>query len=1162
MNYKSILTYLFSFLYVASSSVYAQISSTELLNQQASIPIPNPSVAALNKFVEFPVSHFNGQVDVSFPLYEIKLKNVSVPITLKYHTGGIRVSEEPSWVGLGWALDAGGVISHQVNGKDDVAHNNAYTYYGWYLPSLDKAENETYNEGIMFRSITKSPELPTKNGQMENVLHKFWYNYDKIDGDPDLYIYNMGNYSGKFINWDNTGTDLSCNNMLFKQYIGNILTGGDSIIATDPNGNIYRFKNIETSFSMTGLSSPYASVPGQAGISAYHLSEIMSPNGERIKFHYKTFKQLITDNHWESQFPNYANGANPPHLQNGYYPLIPALFEECSYYYEGNTEYIRLRSYTFLNALYLEKIEFPSGTIEFIKSPREDAYGLKLDKIYVRNNDNQQIKTITFQYDYFEAANQIIGTEVMTATNISASAVVNYPENYLRKRLKLLSFSENNNNETQSETCSFSYVESEKLPYKTSFAQDFWGYYNEKLNYTLLPGYHLHDRSLGISSNFGSGSLGSRATADRNVNASAAKAGMLKEITHPTSGKTTLDFESNQCISNAITSLQTVDRWINASDYGSGYKQTEFTFEEKKEVAINVVLGNKEGTPIDGCTGGEQIYLGDPFGHNVEGFYAVIEKYDPDKKQFMVFDARFVWWATQTLRCDGASWYESGRNEPVIITDFQPGRYRLTASFPDSRTGSEGSRFVSLSVSYKELVTSTTGGGNYLTGGLRVKKVMQTDPVGNTSIEKQYTYKNGILATNPVFTYSTMVPVATNQSEFLTKTSLSTSPVYPYSFSANGSLVGYRNVTETYSNGEIGKTEYTYEMDADISGVVEVLLPPTPKLTNGFLLSKYVYDKDGNAIYEKKFDYQFLNMKVYWGFKVHPLISCPVTGIPLPSLDAVLVSRMYVYFYPIIQGKIANRKENESLGMNAERSAYTFRTHTEYKYNMYCQVVSKEVSNNTSGKIIETYKYVSEKAAESGGVYTLMKNRNILSPLIETQIEHNGAITKQITNYSQPYTNIFKPSNFQLQSGDTPVETRITFDNYDKFGNSNSINKDNTGAIIYLWSYNGMYPVAEIRNSDYATVNAALGTVGLGSIETLSANVSPDKAKLDNLRNVASLAKAHITTYKYLPLVGIVEATAPNGITTYYKYDSFNRLETIEDHNHRGVESYEYHYKN
>ncbi|MCL1942061.1 MAG: hypothetical protein FWF54_00690 [Candidatus Azobacteroides sp.] len=113
-----------------------------------------------------------------------------------------------------------------------------------------------------------------------------------------------------------------------------------------------------------------------------------------------------------------------------------------------------------------------------------------------------------------------------------------------------------------------------------------------------------------------------------------------------------------------------------------------------------------------------------------------------------------------------------------------------------------------------------------------------------------------------------------------------------------------------------------------------------------------------------------------------------------------------------------------------------------------------------------------------------------------------------------------------------------------------------------MWSYNGSYPVAEIRNADYTTVNAALSTVGLGSIETLAANANPDKAKLDNLRDVSTLAGAYITTYKYFPLVGILEITTPEKVTTYYEYDAFKRLKSVRDGNKNVIEDYEYHYGN
>ncbi len=1184
MKYKHLSIYLFGFLSILSGVVAAQ-NSTDWLNQQASIPIASPNVVALNKFVEFPVSHFNGQVNVSFPLYEIKLKNITIPITLKYHTGGIRVSEEASWVGLGWALDAGGVISHQVNGKDDVAYNNAYSAYGSYFHYPNKADNETYNPGVMFIAHN-SGILYDKNGQEVDAGMKFHSYYDEIDGEPDLYIYNMGGYSGKFIHYDNTPVDdfsrnktcidLSCNNMLFKQYIGNASTG-DSIIATDPNGNIYTFKDIETSFTITGI--PNSMIP--ASISAYHLSEILTPNGERIKFHYKTFKQLIDDNRWGTQFPNYSNGMNPPHLQDGYYPLVPALFEECYYTsrYPGTPlsslwENIRLMSNTYLKALYLEKIEFPSGTVEFIKSPRRDAYGLKLDKIQVKNSDNVKIKAVEFNYDYFEGSSQGIGTEVMTAP--ARGTKINYPEDYLKKRLKLLSFSEKNNNESQSETYSFTY-ENTIFPYKTSFSQDFWGYYNGKSNNTLLPGYSKHSTSSNIPPAFGSGNFASHASADRNVYPYYTKAGVLTGITHPASGKTTFEYEPNECMSSSISGQRIETRRINAVDFnetGRGWGRVEFTLEKKTKVSIKAILGSLNvvsGMEL-GC------YSGIPYasGMNDEEikerfFYAAIEKYY-EGTGFAVFDCNYVWEASKVLK--NTNRYESGLN---ANQELGPGRYRLTACFPDSRGrwheqnnpggGFNGERFASLTVSYDELIPAGTSKSNDITGGLRIKKVTQTDPVGNTSIEKNYTYKNGILATRPAFIYRSAVPNPdfrnNDNVELFEKTSLYASPVYPYSFSANGSLVGYRNVTETYSAGETGRVEYTYKMDQDISGA-NMPVPPTPKLTNGFLMSKNSYDKDNNHIKKQAFTDVLLNTKVYWGFKVDPLITYPINFI---IQESEFTSRMRVYFYPIIQGKVVNREEREGLGRDVANNPNAFWTSAGYKYNDYGQVIEKKTSAGTGSPITETYKYVLEKYNEGagGGIYREMREKNILSPLIETQTSHNGAFTRQVTNYARPYANIFVPSTIQLGTGtasNPAVETRITFDNYDKLGNPNSITKDNAGSIIYLWSYKGMYPVAEIRNADYAAVNTALGTVGLGSVEALSENAAPDKAKLDNLRNAASLAKAHITTYKYAPLIGIVEATAPNGITTFYKYDSFNRLQMILDQEGNVVESYEYHFEN
>ena len=90
---KKTFTFIALFLLV-NININCVFAQTDIVNKRASIAIQSPNVASLNKFVEFPVNQFNGQTDISIPLYEINLKNVSVPINLKYHTGGIRVRED------------------------------------------------------------------------------------------------------------------------------------------------------------------------------------------------------------------------------------------------------------------------------------------------------------------------------------------------------------------------------------------------------------------------------------------------------------------------------------------------------------------------------------------------------------------------------------------------------------------------------------------------------------------------------------------------------------------------------------------------------------------------------------------------------------------------------------------------------------------------------------------------------------------------------------------------------------------------------------------------------------------------------------------------------------------------------------------------------------
>lgn len=179
----------------------------------------------------------------------------------------------------------------------------------------------------------------------------------------------------------------------------------------------------------------------------------------------------------------------------------------------------------------------------------------------------------------------------------------------------------------------------------------------------------------------------------------------------------------------------------------------------------------------------------------------------------------------------------------------------------------------------------------------------------------------------------------------------------------------------------------------------------------------------------------------------------------------------------------------------------------------------------------------------TGAPYSSMVSRNRISPIIEQvkQRIRNGnsnEIERLKTDYTAVKDNLFLPANKQSSVGGNPLKEVMSYDKYDDKGNILQTTGVDGIKTAYKWSDDGLYLLAEVWNATYDEIK----------------NIS-----VYDLRN--QFSGAQVTTYTYKPLVGMTSKTDPRGITTYYEYDSFGRLEFIKDNQQNIIEKYEYHYK-
>ena len=89
---------------------------------------PSPEAASLGIVGNIPVNHYGGEMNFSIPLFDLKINDYAMPISLSYNSSGFRPNPITGWVGQNWTLNAGGVIVRNIKGKADEEDDYGYLY--------------------------------------------------------------------------------------------------------------------------------------------------------------------------------------------------------------------------------------------------------------------------------------------------------------------------------------------------------------------------------------------------------------------------------------------------------------------------------------------------------------------------------------------------------------------------------------------------------------------------------------------------------------------------------------------------------------------------------------------------------------------------------------------------------------------------------------------------------------------------------------------------------------------------------------------------------------------------------------------------------------------------------------------------------------------------
>jgi len=1082
------------------------IATAEYAKSRMDIIPHSPEVESLGKYGVMPVKLYTGMPEINIPLFEIKTPSITAPFSLQYNYNGCKPNDIASCVGLGWSLSGGGIITRIIKGKlDDTMNSNGkYDHYCSLAP------------------------LSSYHLFLADVATGIY------DTEPDVYIFNIGKYTGKFIIIRGQVYDCSCPNI-------KITASSGSFTITDENGNAYQF-GINQEVTHCKGSNPY--------VSAWFLDQIVSANKQDIiTFNYKSYSMY----HPGTLIDIYkytTDGTNPVPKEdlgveeNAGILIDGKLLESVSSNYNS----------AFFN-MTIDRTDVPSSYLGANVVNKAKI----LDKIYYRSYDEITSKEIDLNQTYFTDNSKL--------------------------KLNSVVFSSNN------KKYAFEY-EDFSFPEAKSRSIDMYGYYNGSGASNLFPpGYFLTNSIYSPtirSSKFDFEKCGILKKiiyptgGSSKFNWELNKLGKLvPTVSNPTINLTSV-FSTDRAINNVVSEsislpidqdqiVNVTYNYINPLDNSTSISSVKI-YKSNSQIPIYT---SPLLTPNGAYTGSTNVSLPKGNYNLVVQCDNIVQSVKGSVKYQIHNDGASVLQDGPGLRVSQISTFGIADDDiPLTIDKYyyddasklymKDAIQTSTLGFADgtlsgspfsisrayyASSRSPLSEFISEPFYYRKVVKTTqneqlSGKTEYVydsdLSDLNVNMISQTD----------YKYNNGIFdqLLNKTFKYDCIQKNAWNCFGVYLSLKLGQSPntsfETPFKFTEYG---------QTYSLNDV------YEMDPKNTYVIVRQYPLLKRETQTLYDNNHVgIFTSSDYVYGKEHTYPILIKQLASnGDSIFKEMKYPLdyNWDNLTTPDAI----NDVFNTDIIQKVSAENSFSGDIKNDFYQKSNAVFTSRDYNLSQFSTALNTSISNNSTpwkksvlwmrrehviSPVIE--KYISVKKKDDQKEYLIAADRNCYTILSDINVEKTSVDDGEFTGRLLKSTFVSSPDNY--------YKTKYNFTYSQKFQLTSQTGPDLIPKS-YLWGYRGMYPIAEIVNSTYNIVSTALTGI---TADQLSDADAPDMDKVNSLRGV--LTNSMVTTYTYKPLVGMKTVTDPRGITKTFDYDTSDRLITESDNNNKPIQKYDYHY--